>query len=158
MIEALLGAFFNRVRGGWLLPKYNRTVNAIAFGITFFTDCIVNSVLMMIAMFTGMSLGWGRYIGALGGWETRELSEVKFIDWFISPLKKRARIWGFAGLTLRGLLVGLPIAFIDNNICPLIAGLLMGICYLIPISIVGRKGWEYGEIVFGAILWYSVTI
>ena len=157
---AILGAIVNRIRGGWILSNGNRSFNAITFGGVFgsLTQDLWCGVLMAIAMFAGMSLGWGRYIGALGGWETCKLEEVEVIDWFIQKLKPFPKLWGFFGLTLRGIVAGSLIALVMQSFMPLIGGATMGIAYLITLKISGRKGWEHGEFLFGALLWGATAI
>ena len=117
----------NRVRGGFIenFPM-RRTMNALIFGMSVvaFTQSWWG-LLGVLGMFVGQSLGWGRYIGALGGWEKYKLEEVKFIDFLIKPLaplskhrghgvykhspKAALMRWGFAGLSLRGFVWSLAI-------------------------------------------------
>lgn len=156
-IMIILGALMNRIRGGWLLSEYNRTVNALVFGVAvgLLTLNPLTGFLASLAMFTGQSLGWGRYIGAVGDWESRELKEVAFIDFFITPFKDNRVLWGFLGLTLRGLVWGICIALPVFSWAPVIAGLAMGVVYFITTR-VSEYGWELGEIIFGGILWGSL--
>ena len=81
-LVTLAGAVMNRIRGGWLLARYHDLSNALAFGLVAglaFTSWGAGA-MGMLGMGLGASLGWGRYIGALGGWETRPLEEVAPID------------------------------------------------------------------------------
>lgn len=159
ILSFVLGAFSNRVRGGWIFRQYNRTYNALLFGIVLglISGDILTGLLFAVAMFTGQSLGWGRYIGALGGWETNRLEEVFFIDALISSFKDKMRLWGFMGLTLRGILWGSCLALPVMSIIPVIGGALMGVCYWIAIKLFDRAGWEYAEFLFGGVLWVSVV-
>ena len=88
VLAGACGAFMNRVRGGFIenFPM-RRTMNALIFGMSVvaFTQSWWG-LLGVLGMFVGQSLGWGRYIGALGGWEKYKLEEVKFIDFLIKPL------------------------------------------------------------------------
>lgn len=167
---ALIGALFNRIRGGFLLPSQGGAVNVVAFGIL--AGALLQSPAAAIAaavgMLAGQQLGWGRYIGALGGWETQPLTEVKAIDVLIVSLKKKKRLWGFAGLTLRGMLWGFlifaplyPFTGLWFILPCLLAGSLMGAVYLATISACfalktknpAGDGWEWGEAAFGAVFW-----
>lgn len=127
-LAAILGGLFNRIRGGWLLKRYHDLTNSLAFG--FFAGVVLGSweagVMAALGMGLGASLGWGRYIGALGGWETRPLEEVAPIDWAIRGWRPKLEggiyrpswklyTWGASGLALRGALWGaalvLPVLF-----------------------------------------------
>jgi len=205
----LYGAFFNRTRGGWLkdgsngegtaILKHGKAINAVAFALIAWmcTDSFVIGFLSGAGMFAGQSLGWGRYIGALGGWEDEELREVGFIDAVIAWLRptgtpmfvanpgepqryryadiRRLMAWGFAGLTLRGLVwavcLALPISayMIYNGQNPtgavaavLFVGACMGLVYgsaihtykYHPLAQNPRGlGWQGGEFYFGALIY-----
>ena len=164
LLAALLGAFFNRLRGSGLNGA--RYINALAFGA--FCGWLANDFMTAgfatVAMFFGQSLGWGRYIGALGGWEDKELKEVWFIDALIAPFTNNMRLWGYYGLMLRGMFWGGCISLAVQSGWPLIAGMWMPICYMLAMLITRRAknpngaAWEGGEFIFGAVLWLSVTL
>lgn len=151
ILAALFGALMNRIRGGQVFPRptglasrmrglpfvwsflHTSTgtprardfVNAMAFGgfVWIVLKHWESGAFAALAMALGSSLGWGRYIGALGGWENRRLEEVVPIDWLISGWKPESKpipnktifthepkwklqLWGLSGLCLRGMLWG----------------------------------------------------
>jgi len=214
---ALLGMVSNRIRGA---IAWGGAINIILFGIHMglVHQTAILVPFAMFGMWLGQQPGWGRYIGALGGWEDDALEEFKPVDFFIRPLRRRARgtqdvitgkfyyenptflrLWGFAGLGLRGLFWGLCIAIsfslaaaagwiashadwswiffwklplatildvfhvaaLNFSAWPLLAGLLMPVCYwatieacrLLKTQNPNGDGWEWGEAVFGGVLW-----
>jgi hypothetical protein len=163
LLTAILGAIFNRLRGSGI--RGGRWINVIAFGFLcgwLYTPII--GVFAALGMAIGQSLGWGRYIGALGGWEQQELKEVWFIDAVISPLKHNMRLWGFVGLMLRGMFWGACIGISIGSVWPMLAGATMPLCYLLALHLTRwtdnpqGRGWEVGEVLFGAVLWASVAL
>lgn len=163
---SLAGGLSNRVRGGAILHHGgNDSFNSILFGLLFgiLVGSVPQGLLAALCMHLGASFGWGVYIGAVGGWEKNELKEVNFIDFIIRPFRKNMKLWGFLGLSLRGLLWGLflAVSLAIDGVCPvptLILSSLMGTCYYITTKLQGQKGWETGEILYGTILWASVFI
>lgn len=185
LLSGALGALWNRIRGGFIEEMPNRrTLNALMFGLLAFALSGDPYLILagFVGMFAGQSLGWGRYIGALGGWERKELKEVDFIDNLIKDFKPEVTTklpdgsllhlpyselvrWGFLGLALRGfvwsLAIGLAFALAGypEALLGALVGLAMPICYKIPQEILEHLGkkdklmWEYGEVVFGFILW-----
>lgn len=142
ILTALFGALGNRINGGLkdalpdgkikdLITRLG-SVN-IMLGMFFITMLLSHGLIMAIfataGMYAGQSWGWGRYVGALGRWEQRELKEVAFIDhllarWGIKPQSSqngqdvkggklythtpahKLQQWGFVGLALRGSMWG----------------------------------------------------
>lgn len=118
-LAALLGCFFNRLRGGGFILRYNDLVNALAFG-AFSGLCLgslATAAMGALAMALGAGIEWKRYVSALGGWETRPLSQVAPIDWMLRGWKPimeggvyrpswKLTAWGAGGLGLRGMLWG----------------------------------------------------
>lgn len=137
---AFAGAIANRLRGGWLkhgltvqqeedLPLYDyrrhgRAINIAVFGVFAWlaSGNALLGIMSALGMWGGQSLGWGRYIGAIAGTEKEKLEEVRFIDAIIRPFhpdnvqNKRLTadqqmfVWGFMGLTLRGLVWAMALA------------------------------------------------
>lgn len=162
-----MGAIMNRIRGGmWNLPAC-RILNALAFGLAVWAIITpLYGLAALVAMLVGQAPGWGRYIGALGGWEKKKLEEWKPVDFLIKPLRSNIVAWGFAGMTLRGGFWGGCIALVASSWFPLLAGLTMGACYYATIEACralktknpNGDGWEWGEVVFGCILWGSTGV
>lgn len=175
IIAFILGALFNRIRGGWIFPNFNKPINIVAFGVFTYlvNQCPIQFLTACLMMWLGASIGWGRYIGALGGWEDKPLKEFPAFDeiadefarvFYPKGSKKYMRLWGFIGLTLRGGLWGFCLTVSHFTVLPLVIGLLMGLCYLICIELARKlinkpgKGWEWGEFLFGGVLWFSCFI
>lgn len=178
---ALLGGIMNRIRGGMFEVPFNGPLNAGVFGAAagFAAQDWVLGLLAAVAMFVGQAPGWGRYIGAMGGWETQELKEFFLVDWLIKPIKAKydefkhtymagiaqgyKEAWGAWGLALRGLFWGGLIALAIQDPLPAIAGFSMPAWYAAGFT--GAKaakadnwqgtGWEIGEWLFGAVLWLT---
>ncbi len=185
----IIGAVSNAVRGGqwrkWFgleavnketgkFEKYNWIssdgLNAFIYGICVFaaTRNVWLALVSAALMWVGAKAGWGDYVGALGGWRVDGLKENVVIDFFIRPLRKYPKWWGFAGLTIRGAFWGamLSTAFFYygyNTIAVsfIARGALMGAAYWAALAWSknrvndeqGKCGWGLGEIFFGKILW-----
>lgn len=164
LIAAAGGCFFNRYRGYGKVPA-NDTVNAIAFGALVYwlsLGMVDLSIMAIVAMWAGASLGWGAYMGAIANRGTPH-PEVEFIDTKIVSLKDDPVKWGVAGLTLRGLLWGALIGLTLTSWYPFLAGATMGIWYLgcsRLLQAIGKGPWGHPvfESVFGAVLWYSAGL
>jgi len=154
------GGLWNRIRGAGI--SGGKIANAAAFGIMAAAAAgpgtgAVASVFMAL----GQAPGWGRYIGAMGGWETKELEEWYAIDWIIRPLRAWPRVWGGAGLALRGAFWGWMLGFVLGTPWPILAGLMMPVFYGIGLLASHAlrmdnpdgAGWELGEYLFGSALW-----
>lgn len=180
----IIGAISNALRGGqwriWfgLKDRYgwvnSDAINAAIFMATVYwlTGNLYLSLASFPAMWLGASIGWGDYIGALGGWRKDALQEWKPIDLLITPLKRWPRVWGFAGLSLRGQLWGtiiaIPFFYFGYHATAfkfIYLGSTMGICYLAAIEWMRTRiptgewqgaGWGIGEIFFGGILWSAL--
>lgn len=128
MIETclvVLGGLGNVFRGGGLfsLPgetqKDKRTqVRRISFVVLFglisyiFTDADEIQVLTASVLLFGMLLtGWGRAVGAVGGWEDKPLKEFWPIDQVANLFLLFGKVtWGFVWLTTWGFLTGLVVS------------------------------------------------
>lgn len=193
----LLGAVFNRIRGGWLTDLVNRTTTlkkiliklkiyrkdevqhvkdlaALVFSFTYcyyFDISYYYSFVFYLAMKLGASFGWGGYISAMIERKIdHNRDDVKLLDkWFRSD--RFPVLSGWAGLSLRGVMwsTSIYLAFLIFNYfgykfndsfhyIPL-AGLAMGSIYLASCEIMQRisfrgYGWQLGEFLFGAYIWY----
>lgn len=162
LLFALCGALWNRIRGHGI--KFGKIANDVAFGLL--ASFIVQEWWMLpvaaFFMLLGRSMGWGDYIGALGGWRKTDLEEDEFIDALIRPFYNQPRLWGFMGMTLRGAFWGFCL-FLIPGIGPIAmtAGTTMGVCYFLTFEVCKllkvthweNTGWEWSEVIFGAVLW-----
>ena len=183
LASAAAGALWNRIRGDGITG--GRYANAVAFGtLVGIGSTPLTGALAAVAMAVGQAPGWGRYIGALGGWEERPLFEWAPVDALIKGLKPghawflpsqraanilRLRAWGATGLALRGLFWGGLIGLATLSIWPALAGLAMPLCYAaamvaarlyVPYGDNRWQGlsWEWGEYAFGAVLWGATAL
>ena len=184
MIEAVIGAVSNAIRGGqfndrlggkwrWLKADY---INAAIYGLTIFvmSGNWLLALASIAAMMAGATPGWGDYIGQILGQPDAELKEHKLIDPLISKLKSWPFWWGFAGLAVRGLWWGLclatPFWFFGYSA---VAWSLLASSALMPVAYwaasawmrrawgesTGWQGaaWGLGEIFYGAVLWHPLA-
>lgn len=181
----IVGMIMNATRGGqWRaflgIPesKYkwldSDPINATAYMLMvyYMTSNLYLSIFSWPAMLVGAMLGWGTYIGALGGWVKTGLNKLPYVDFFIRPLRRWPRWWGFVGLTIRGALWGailsIPFFCFGYNGLPFIyMGATMGICYIVAIRWTHTRiptgewqgaGWGLGEIFFGYPLWGALSL
>jgi hypothetical protein len=150
---AILGAVFNRIRGA---GHGGGTLNVIAFGV--FCGFVLGWLYALpcaLAMWAGQQPGWGVYIGAMRGNEKEALKEFWVVDWFIQPLKGHMQLWGWAGMTLRGLWWTGLLALASLTPWVAVLGLLMPMCYWLADYYMEHDGdaWEWGEVIWGTVLW-----
>lgn len=152
------------MRGGQF-DKYWRKLphdylNAAIFGLaSWYATKDIYALSLALFMFAGSTPGWGEYIGGMIRRKT-SFHEFAPIDFLIQWVHN-ARIWGFLGLTLRGLLWGgllsAGTALIGHfNPWFLAAGAGMGIIYILGHvfgDFVEGNGWPISEWFFGALLW-----
>lgn len=159
IVAAIAGACFNRLRGSGV--SYGKTINDVAFGVAVWltTGRLTSGALGVLAMAIGRAPGWGRYIGAMHGWETEELKEWEPIDWLIKPLRHDMVLWGTVGLCLRGMFWGACLSLATGDAMAIPAGCCMALCYMIGHDLARESenrngtGWEISEYLFGALLW-----
>jgi hypothetical protein len=183
----LVHAQLNVLRGGWpkFIPEPKLWWGLLTIPMFYFLGTVPSyaidyslffSIMVGLLLWAGHQLGgWGAYVGALiGHYEPHK--EIKWIDTLIKPLEKTPKIWGFFGLTLRGLQWGLPLALLLLSPLPLIAGGLMGVVYapLLWLGTIIHKmgktlckstkltridiGWLWSEWVHGGLLGLSLFI
>lgn len=206
MLTFVVGAVANRLRGGGVVFQGNDYFgtqkrrltycaaaalvfiiaradlqNATWDGIAYYNiggETLARGAAVFAILFAAHLTGWGRAVGAAGGWENKELEEFKPLDWLTTktlqklgkmPSKKRRgqvftyspkkylRLWGFSWLTYWGLAVGGMLAVAAGNLVPLLAFGAMGAVYcglFYAYQKTGKdvgKGWPAAEWVFGAI-------
>ena len=178
-----LSSFLWRVRGG-LWKEYipaNKIWYAVAFG---FYGCLAlgwtveNWLICFVACYVSYQLyGWGEYIGALltGSAVDREKdAECELIDDLLYSAKitfrgkeykltDYPRLFGFCGTCLTGLIITFLWGLVLNTLWLMLAGLAMGVCYWIggkiePFFPLGKKGWNWGEFIFGGYLGLCLAI
>lgn len=126
----LLGAIFNRIRGGWLTDLVNKTttikkiliklkiyregevqhvrdLNAVTFSLVYCYYFSINyhySFIFYLSMRLAASFGWGGYISAMIERKIdHDRDDVKLLDkWFRSDRRPVASSW--AALSLRGVM------------------------------------------------------
>jgi hypothetical protein len=155
-----IGAIANRIRGGGLVKQGNTAIFLTVWfsaAMFIFTTAgsnpwpipdYVTAFLFILGIYIGETFGWGRYFGAMKDPISKfkspaDYDEVKLIDWVIKGLvpsktkdserdyKLKTRLWGFTGMSLRGLLWKVFPAIPLMSIIPLIVGLTMGTVYYI---------------------------
>ena len=165
----ILGSLFNAFRGGMFLEHFVGTqVRRVAYVAAFGAASYFAGAFVLQALLAGLFLflwhltGWGRAVGAVGGWEDKELKEFWFLDRFADyalPLGKVA--WGFVWLTLWGFIAGGVLAVILCKAWLLPAFASMGIVYYTCLRIglkFNTNGWALSELVYGAICFMALAI
>ena len=161
LLWAVIGSILYRIRGG--LFHFPRWIALAMLGVGYAVLLFISGIPYQIAAITSglfvlaLTPGWGTYMGTMGGWSIVG-PEWKPIDFLIQPFKRNRRTYGFMGLLLRGLLIGLPLC-IPMGFWGLLMG-LMPVIYLIGIlfeqQFLNRNGWEVSEWLFGAFI-FSTT-
>lgn len=174
---SLVGAFLNRIRGGLRIPgtnikfPLNKLWQPVFYGLSMGVfcwywnlgiNCYLFGFVNALCMYIGQQVfGWGNYVGELTNGAKSERDEAEMIDELIVHISS-PRVYGFAGLSLRGLIwtffLGLPL----YNIPFMLSGASMGVCYcLAELTMqafkkdVGKNSWNLGEWYFGFVLWLS---
>lgn len=185
---SLLDSFLWRVRGGLRIPFTDKEFPlcklwfAIAFGIEAgllkgwnWNFVIITALATLVSY---QAYGWGEYIGCVCGVgkPNPDRSDCDLVDNIVDNLviKFRGKVYkltdypilfGWVGLSLRGLILSFIIGLALNSIPFMICGLAMGTVYWIA-GIIARKilkkfdktGWNLGEWFFGAYLGLMLAI
>lgn len=143
-----------------------KDMNAVFFALTFgLLTKLYASPFYYLAMRVALALGWGGYIGAMIDRKIyHNRDDVTILDkWFRSD--KHPVLSGWAALSVRGLMATIILAlpfiyFTSNWLSMMLVGLTMGSCYLLACEVCQRittrgNGWQWGEIIFGGVLWGS---
>lgn len=186
----ILFALFNRIRGGLRLPNGKKLplnkqwINLLfaCYGCLYFSWTVENFIVGYLACWVSFSaFGWGLYISSLldGGKLNPNLNqyrECELIDDLLYSLRvtfkgktvwlyEYPRLFGFCGTTLTGLIITFLWGLYLGNLAVMLSGLAMGLCYwlgglLEKLYALGKSGWNWGEIIFGAYLgaWLALGV
>ena len=192
LLYTLLGAWANRFRGGlWtdemkpfkMGSQVRRLLYCFIFSLVYLRESadVKGALLVFLILFVSLLTGWGRPIGALGGWDKRPIDEFngfyvqlkKFklwllpvpLDWLSDKLvpDRMTRTKGFVWLTLWGLVVGGLINLATGLTAPLVAFGLMGVIYYISFEVSQfihdkrDEGWPIAEWAFGAVTMWALV-
>lgn len=165
-VAAIIGGFLNMVRGGLLakwIKAYGKPLHHIAFGVAawYATGDLWRGALAIPLVWAVFSLGWGRLISAAINQYIDPVAEGKkpnLMDRLCRPLEAHWLPFAYFGLTMRGAIIGLPLAALLGQWQLTMAGMSMGLCYLGAAELFRRIGkpqwaWPAGEAFYGAIIW-----
>lgn len=170
----LVGAFTNRLRGGGVVSKglgtqQRRLIYSASAGLLAVVgsasdglqNAAITGLLVFLIIFLMHLTGWGRPIGAVGGWEYKPLKEFPPFDYIADHitrcLKGGKQTWGFTWLTLWGLTTGSLVALAVGSIAPILSFGCMGLVYWFVLRDYqyetkdASRGWMASEWVYGAI-------
>lgn len=171
----LLGAFTWRVRGGLRIPFTDKKfpLNKWWFAVFYaLATCYLRGwnnnlfwVMLIASRLCSQLYGWGEYVGCLlCGTKPSERSDCDLVDDIVDnahigkyKLTDFPRLFGWVGLSLRGLILSFIVGLALNSIPYMVCGLSMGTLYwlggqfnkLVPD---GKYGWKWAEWFFGAAL------
>lgn len=183
LLVSLIDSFLWRVRGGWRIPRTDKKLPlcklwfAIAFGIEAgllrgwnWNFVIITALATLVSY---QVYGWGEYIGCVCGVgkPDPEHGDCDLVDSIVDNMQitwKGNVIWkltdcpilfGWVGLSLRGLILSFIIGLALNSIPFMLCGLAMGTIYWLA-GVISRKilkkedktGWNLGEWFFGFYL------
>lgn len=177
LIECIC-SFLWRVRGGLRFWGYKLPLNKIWFALFYAgAFCYLTSwslnVFTIVAIATLVSYqeyGWGEYVGCvLGVAKPTERSDCSLVDDIVDTLKITWKgkvykltdypvLFGWVGLSLRGLILTFTIGLAIQNIPYMLTGLAMGSIYWLGgwicrhIKDDGKSGWNWAEWLFGFYL------
>lgn len=178
-IISLIDSFLWRVRGGWRIPHTDKKVPlnklwfAVAYGIEAGIlkgwDWALVITTMIATLFSYQSYGWGEYVNSLlTGDKPTDRSDCDLVDDIVDNIKftfkghsfkltDYPKVWGWLGLSLRGLLLTFFIGLALNSIWFMPTGFAMGTVYWLggqfnKIKDDGKCGWKWAEWFFGFYL------
>lgn len=172
------GAFTWRVRGGlrlWKDHKYplNKFWFATFYALMacYLTEWSWNFFLVMFiaSRLCSQLYGWGEYVGCLlCGSKPSDRSDCDLVDDVVDnahikwkgkdyKLTDYPRLFGWVGLSLRGLILSFIIGLALNSIPFMLCGLSMGTFYWLggqfnKVKDDGKYGWKWAEWIFGGAL------
>ena len=178
IIICLLSSLLWRIRGGLRIPFTDKKfpLNKIWYALfyagsfCYLTQWNLNVwIVCSIAVLTSyQAYGWGEYISCVtGGGKPSERSDCDLVDDIVDNMQISYKgkvykltdypvLFGWVGLSLRGLILSFIIGLAFNNIPYMFTGLSMGTCYWLG-GRIGRKilkkedktSWDIGEYIFG---------
>ena len=179
VVICLLSSLLWRVRGGLRIPftdkkfPLNKEWFALFYAAAF---CYLTNwdwnvwAVCSIAVFASYQCaGWGEYVACvLGGGKVSDRSDCPMIDDIVDNAKITIKgtvykltdfpvLFGWVGLSLRGLLMTFLIGLAFQNIPYMLTGLLMGTVYWVggrigKIIPDGKNGWNWSEWLYGFVL------
>lgn len=178
LVIIALSALLWRIRGGlWKdyipMNKIWYSLFVACLGCIYFGWYFENFLIGFVDCYASYQLyGWGLYIGALLGGVAclnpyRDF-ECELIDDLLYSIRfsfkgksvflyEYPRLFGFLGTSLTGLIITFLWGLFFADISIMLCGLGMGVCYWIGGQLeklykLGKGGWNWGEIIFGAYL------
>lgn len=181
LTAALVGAIANRFRGGGIITppphigtQVRRVVYALAGGTMVATsfgwteEAMWRGGMAALVLFMAHLTGWGRPIGAAGGWEDKPLKEFGLYDdlaeYLTSKLGCDKETWGVIWLTIWGIVAGFLMVFCTASLWPLLGFGCIGVVYWATFRVFMKlkgdpsRGWPTAEWVFGAISFGSLVL
>lgn len=146
ILVASLGALFNRIRGGlWDIPG-GKIIYPIWIGF------LAWNPLIALCCYAGQQIcGWGAYAGAACSGVEKEQGDSKFIDWIIAFAQGKPWLWGCFGMTSRGIIWMLPMAWLDSLL--IFVGALMGGIYVSWGLTFKNTKWRYTKLAWNLSEW-----
>lgn len=169
-VLAFVGLVLNMARGGAVkrLGKYGKPLHHVCFGLAVFirTLTLWKAAAAIAIAWAVFSLGWGRLVSAGINQYIDPIAPDKspnLMDRICRPLEGYWLTYAIFGLTIRGAIIGLPIGLLLGSWWVPLAGCMMGVVYVgvaAALRAVGKTqyAWTASEAVYGALLWFSVTI
>ena len=178
MLECLvcvLSSFLWRVRGGLKFWGQKAPLNKIWYALFYGAayclltkwDFNVWAVVSIATLVSYQAYGWGEYVSCvLGSGKVSERSDCSLVDDIVDNLKITCKgkvykltdykkLFGFVGLSLRGLILTFVIGLALHSIPYMFTGLAMGFIYWLAgvidrhIREDGKYGWYYAEWMYG---------
>ena len=177
----LLGAFTWRVRGGLRIPGTDKKfpLNKWWFAVFYaLATCYMEGwswnlffVMLIASRLCSQLYGWGEYVGCLicGSKPYPERSDCDLVDDIVDNAQVTIKgttykltdfpvLWGWIGLSLRGLILSFIVGLALNSIPYMLCGFAMGTVYWLAgqfnkhVIDDGKCGWKWSEYAFGAYL------
>lgn len=166
----ILSSFLWRVRGGLRFWGHKVPLNKVWFALFFggafcyLTQWSWNvwAIVSLATFVSYQAYGWGEYIGCLlTGAKPTDRSDCPLVDDIVDTLHWKDKkltdypvLFGWVGLSLRGLLMTYMIGLAIQNMPFMLTGLAMGTVYklgglLNKIKDDGKSGWNWAEWLWG---------